>query len=82
MDAGTITIIVGIGGFILASLTYIAGSRKSSEERAWFGGEIKATLQQLIGRFDRLEDKLTKNTSELYEEIAKRIQEQETRYHK
>lgn len=83
MDNATITI--GIIGAVLSILTYFAGSKRHSNnevaERARFEGEIKAKLDQLLLSFEKLENKLTKNTSELYDEINQQIAAHEKRYH-
>lgn len=80
-----LTIIVGIIGVVLAIATYFAGQKNQSnddvEKRAYFEGTITAKLDQLISRFDKLEEKLTASTSELYDEINAKINEHEKRYH-
>lgn len=81
MDTTTITILVGIGGFILAALTYIAGTKKTGEERARFEGMVEEKLDRLQVSFDKLEERLSKNTTELYDEIDLKIREHEERYH-
>lgn len=81
MDATTITIIVAIGGFILAALTYIAGTKKTGEERARFEGMVEEKLDRLQVSLDKLEERLSKNTTELYDEIDKKIHEHEEHYH-
>lgn len=85
MDAATVTIIVGVVGAIIAVITYFAGEKKASKgevaERARFEGNVEATLKQILLRLDGLDAKLTRNTTELYDEIDKRIAEHEKRYH-
>lgn len=80
-----ITVLVGIIGLGIAILTYFAGqkhqSNKDVEKRAYFEGTITAKLDQLISRFDKLEEKLSNSTSELYDEINIKITEHEKRYH-
>ena len=80
-----INILIAVIGVIIAVLTYVAGQRSSSnkevEKRAYFEGTITAKLDQLISRFDKLEEKLSDNTSELYDEINLKIAEHEKRYH-
>ena len=78
-------LIVAVIGVIIAILTYFAGQKKSSnadvEKSAFFQGEITAKLDQLIKTVDKLDQKLTRNTGELHEEIDKKITEHERRYH-
>lgn len=81
MDATTITIIVGLGGLILAVMTYIAGTKKTGEERARFEGMVEEKLDRLQVSLDKLEERLSKNTTELYDEIDQKIHEHEERYH-
>ena len=80
-----ITVLVGLIGVAIAILTYFAGQKKTSTDdaakRARFEGEISAKIDILIGRFDKLEEKLSNSTSELYDEIDARIKEHEMRYH-
>lgn len=80
-----ITVLVGLIGAAVAVLTYFAGqkhqSNKDVEKRAYFEGTITAKLDQLISRFDKLEEKLSSSTSELYDEINLKISEHEKRYH-
>ena len=65
--------------------TYFAGQKKNSnadvEKSAFFQGEITAKLDQLIKTVDKLDQKLTRNTGELHEEIDKKILDHERRYH-
>ena len=80
-----ITVVVGIIGALIAVLSYFAGVKKSSnedvEKRAYFEGQVTEKLDQLMHRFDRLEEQLSNNTSELYDEIAKQVEKHEERYH-
>lgn len=80
-----ITVLVGIIGVVIAVCTYFAGQRnqsvKDTEKRAYFEGMVNTKLDTLIDRFDKLEEKLTSSTSDLYDEIAKQISEHEKRYH-
>ena len=70
-----ITVVVAVIGCIISILTYFAGQKKNSnadvEKSAFFQGEITAKLDQ----------KLTRNTGELHEEIDKKILDHERRYH-
>lgn len=79
------TAVVDILVVIFSGLAFFAGLKRTSNtdiaERARSEGEIKAKLDQLLNSFEKLENKLTRNTSELYEEIDKRISEHEKRYH-
>lgn len=81
-----ITVLVAVIGCVITVISYFAGVKKSStaevEKRAYFEGEIKAKLDQLLTSFDKLEAKLSKNTDELYAQITKEIEEHERRYHK
>lgn len=81
----TTDILIAFIGVIIAVLTYFAGAKRTSnadvEKRAYFEGEIKAKLDQLLTSFEKLEMKLSKNTDELYSEISKQIAEHERRYH-
>lgn len=81
----TLDIIIAVIGVLLAILSYFAGQKTQSntdvEKRAYFEGEIKAKLDQLIKRFDNMEEKLSKRTAELHQEIDKSIAEHEKRYH-
>lgn len=78
-------LIVAVIGVIVAILTYFAGQKKTSnadvEKNAFFQGEITAKLDQLIKTVEKLDQKLTRNTGELHEEIDKKITEHERRYH-
>jgi hypothetical protein len=80
-----ITVVVGVIGCVIAVLTYFAGLKKNSnfdvEKRAHFEGTIEAKLDQLIKTVDKLDQKLTRNTSELYTEIDQKIEQHEKRYH-
>ena len=80
-----VTVLVGIVGAVVAVCTYYAGqkhqSNKDVEKRAYFEGQVTEKLDQLMHRFDRLEEQLSNNTSELYDEIAKQIEKHEERYH-
>ena len=81
-----ISAIVGIVGVVIGVVGYFGGQRKQSndevQKRAYFEGEIKAKLDQVITTLEKLENKLSKNTDELYTEISKQIAEHEKRYHK
>lgn len=85
MEAVTVTIIVGIVTAVVSIVSYFAGEKKTSKgevaERARFEGNVEATLKQILLRLDGLDAKLTRNTTELYDEIDKRIAEHEKRYH-
>lgn len=78
-------IIIGVIGVIIAVLTYIAGTKKTSneevEKRAYFEGQIGAKLDQVLHSLEKLESKVSKNTEELYNTIEKRIEEHERRFH-
>lgn len=80
-----IAVVVGVIGVVMSVMTYIAGqktqSNKDVEKRAYFEGTITAKIDQLISRFDKLEERLTNSTSELYDEIDLKISEHEKRYH-
>ena len=81
-----ISAIVGIVGVVIGVVGYFGGQRKQSndevQKRAYFEGEIKAKLDQVINTLEKLENKLSKNTDELYTEISKQITAHEERYHK
>lgn len=78
-------IIIAVLGVVLATLTYFAGVKKTSNddvaERARFEGSMSTKLDMLFKRFDKLEDSISRNISELYSEIDKKIKEHEERYH-
>jgi len=80
-----ITVLVGIIGAVIAICTYFAGQKnqsvKDTEKRAYFEGTVNTKLDTLIERFDKLEEKLSASTSDLYDEIDKKIKEHEERYH-
>ena len=80
-----IAVVVGIIGAVVAVLSYFAGQKNQSnndvEKRAYFEGTVTAKLDQLIDRFDKLEEKLQNSTSALYDEIDEKIKEHEMRYH-
>lgn len=75
----------GVIGIVIGVVGYFAGQKKQSndevQKRAYFEGEIKAKLDQVLTALEKLETKLSKNTDELYTEINKRIAEHERRYH-
>ena len=81
----TITVAIAIVSCIISILAYFAGQKKTSnddvEKSAFFQGEITAKLDQLIKTVDKLDQKLTRNTGELHEEIDKKILDHERRYH-
>lgn len=81
----TTDVIIALIGAIIAVATFVVGqkhqSNKDVEKRAYFEGTITAKLDQLISRFDKLEEKLSNSTSELYDEINLKITEHEKRYH-
>ena len=85
MNTVVITVAVAIIGCIISILTYFAGQKKVSnddvEKSAFFQGEITAKLDQLLKTVDKLDQKLTRNTGELHEEIDKKILDHERRYH-
>lgn len=80
-----ITVAIAIVSCIISILAYFAGQKKTSnddvEKSAFFQGEITAKLDQLIKTVDKLDQKLTRNTGELHEEIDKKILDHERRYH-
>ena len=77
--------VIGVFSLLIAVLSYFAGSKRSSnsdvEKRARFEGEIKAKLDQLLLSVEKLEQKLTRNTTELHDEIKRQMAEHERRYH-
>ena len=75
----------GVIGVIVGVVGYFTGQKKQSNDevakRAHFEGEITAKLEQVLNAIEKLDAKLSKNTDELYAEIAKRIAEHEKRFH-
>lgn len=81
----SITLLIAIVGCAVTCLSFLLGQKKSTSEetakRARFEGMIDEKLNNLIKSVDKLDEKLTKSTNDLYEEIDKRIILHEKRYH-
>ena len=82
----SITVLVAVVGCVLSCISFWVGQKKVTGEeaakRARFEGMIDEKLNNLIKSVDKLDSKLSKSTTELYDEIDKRIAEHEKRYHK
>lgn len=78
-------IVIAIIGAVVAVLTYFAGQKKNSNgeaaDRARFEGRVEEKLDRLQQSVDKLEARLSKNTTELYDKIDKEIKEHEMRCH-
>lgn len=76
---------VGVIGIILSIISYFNNVKKQSnsdtEKYAYFQGEMKAKMDELLRAVEKLDVKLSKNTEDLYNEISDKIAEHETRYH-
>lgn len=81
----SITLLVAVVGCAVSCLSFLLGQKKSNSEetakRARFEGMIDEKLNNLIKSVDKLDEKLSKNTNDLYKEIDKRISLHEKRYH-
>ncbi len=75
----------GVIGVIIGVIGYFTGQKKQSNDevaqRAHFEGEVTAKLKQVIDAIEKLDAKISKNTEELFDEIDKRIEKHEKRYH-
>lgn len=85
MATTIISVSIAAIALVVSIVNSFAGAKKTSnedvEKSAFFQGEITAKLDQLIKTVDKLDQKLTRNTGELHEEIDKKILDHERRYH-
>lgn len=81
-----VTVLVGIIGCVITALSFLLGQRKTTKEetaaRATFEGIITEKLNNLIKTVDKLDEKLSSTSTKLYDEIDKRIEDHEKRYHR